>query len=128
MDERKIRARLEAERERLLGVRRHLLGDPETTADLASVGELSNYDQHPGDIGSEVFEHEKNASILEQVDAQLGEVDAAFERLEKGSYGSCEVCGNPIEATRLEERPFARFCLEDQRRVEREAGLPGSTA
>jgi DnaK suppressor protein len=128
MDERKIRARLEAERERLLGVRRDLRGDPETTADLASVGELSDYDQHPADVGTEVFEHEKNVSILERVEAQLREVEAAFERLEKGTYGICEACGRPIEPARLEERPFARFCLEDQQRVEREAGLPGSTA
>jgi RNA polymerase-binding transcription factor DksA len=128
MDERKIRARLEAERERLRGVRRDLRRDPETTADLASVGELSDYDQHPGDVGSEVFEHEKNASILEQVEAQLREVDAAFERLEKGTYGICESCGQPIEAARLQERPFTRFCLQDQQRVEREAGLPGTTA
>jgi DnaK suppressor protein len=128
MDERKIRARLEAERERLQGVQRDLRRDPETTADLASVGELSDYDQHPGDVGSEVFEHEKNASILEQVEAQLAEVDAAFERLEKGTYGICEACGKPIEAARLRERPFARFCLQDQQRVEREAGLPGTIA
>jgi DnaK suppressor protein len=128
MDDRKIRARLEEERERLLGVRRDLRGDPETTADLASVGELSDYDQHPADIGTEVFEHEKNASILEQVEARLAEVEAAFERLEKGTYGICEACGKPIEPARLEERPFARFCLEDQQRVEREAGLPGTTA
>jgi len=128
MDERKIRARLEGERERLLSVQRGLRGDPETTADLASVAELSDYDQHPGDVASEVFEHEKNASILEQVEAQLGEVEAAFERLEKGTYGICEACGRPIEPERLEERPYARFCLQDQRRVEREAGLPGTTA
>jgi RNA polymerase-binding transcription factor DksA len=128
MDERKIRARLEAERERLRGVQRDLRRDPETTADLASVGELSDYDQHPGDAGSEVFEHEKNASILEQVEAQLREVDAAFERLEKRTYGICESCGQPIEAARLQERPFARFCLRDQQRVEREAALPGTTA
>jgi RNA polymerase-binding transcription factor DksA len=128
MDERKIRARLEAERERLQGVQRDLRRDPETTADLASVGELSDYDQHPGDVGSEVFEHEKNASILEQVEAQLREVDTAFERLEKGTYGICESCGQPIEAARLQERPFARFCLRDQQRVEREAALPGTTA
>jgi DnaK suppressor protein len=128
MDERKIRARLEAERERLLGVRRDLRGDPETTADLASVGELADYDQHPADVGTEVFEHEKNVSILERVEAQLREVEAAFERLEKGTYGICEACGRPIEPARLEERPFARFCLEDQQRVERESGLPGTTA
>jgi len=62
------------------------------------------------------------------VQAQLREVEAAFERLEKGTYGICEACGRPIEPARLEERPFARFCLEDQQRVEREAALPGTTA
>ncbi|HEX8858197.1 MAG TPA: TraR/DksA C4-type zinc finger protein [Actinomycetes bacterium] len=128
MDDDKIRARLEEERQRLLGVRADLLGDAETTGDGASVGELADYDQHPGDVGTEVFEHEKNVSILEQVNAQLSDIDAAFERLERGSYGICEACGRPIEPARLEERPFARFCLEDQQRVEREAGLPGSTA
>jgi DnaK suppressor protein len=128
MDDDRIRARLEEERQRLLVVRAGLLGDAETTGDAASVGELADYDQHPGDVGTEVFEHEKNVSILEQVNAQLSEIDAAFERLEKGSYGICEACGRPIEPARLEERPFARFCLEDQQRVEREAGLPGSTA
>jgi RNA polymerase-binding transcription factor DksA len=128
MDDDKIRARLEEERQRLLGVRADLLGDAETTGDAASVGELADYDQHPGDVGTEVFEHEKNVSILEQVNAQLSDIDAAFGRLEKGSYGVCEACGRPIEPARLEERPFARFCLEDQQRVEREAGLPGSTA
>ncbi len=126
MDDDKIRARLEEERQRLLGVRADLLGDAEsTTGD--SVGELSDYDQHPADVGTEVFEQERNASILEQVDAQLGDIDAAFERLDGGTYGICEACGNPIEPARVEERPYARFCLEDQQRVEREAGLPGST-
>jgi DnaK suppressor protein len=128
MDDDKIRARLEEERQRLLGVRADLLGDAETTGDAASVGELADYDQHPGDVGTEVFEHEKNVSILEQVNAQLSDIDAAFDRVDKGTYGNCEACGRPIEPARLEERPFARFCLEDQQRVEREAGLPGSTA
>jgi RNA polymerase-binding transcription factor DksA len=126
MDKRSIRARLEQERERLLRVQRDLRYDPETTADAASVGELSTYDQHPGDIGTEVFEHKKNMSILEQVEAELREVDAALERLEAGTYGRCQACGQPIEPARLEERPFTRFCLEDQLRVEREAGLPGN--
>jgi RNA polymerase-binding transcription factor DksA len=127
MDDDQIRARLEEERQRLLGVRADLLGDAETIADAASVGELSDYDQHPADIGTEVFEHEKNASILEQVEAQLTDIDAAFARLERGTYGTCEACGKQIEPARLEERPFARFCLQDQQRVEREAGLPGFT-
>jgi RNA polymerase-binding transcription factor DksA len=126
MDKRKVRTRLRQERERLMAVQHDLRGDAETTTDVNSVGELSAYGQHPGDIGSEVFEHEKNVSILEQIDDQISEVDAALERLEAGSYGRCQACGEPIEPARLEERPYTRFCLEDQRRVEREAGLPGA--
>ncbi|HZD00430.1 MAG TPA: TraR/DksA C4-type zinc finger protein [Actinomycetes bacterium] len=125
MDKARIRTRLEQERERLQAVQRDLQGDPETTTDAGSVGELSTYDQHPGDIGSEVFEHEKNVSILEQVEAELRDVDAAMQRLEAGEYGRCQACGRQIEPARLEQRPFARFCLEDQQRAEREARLPG---
>jgi DnaK suppressor protein len=125
MDKARIRTRLEQERERLQSVRRDLRGDPETTADATSLGELSTYGQHPGDIGTEVFEHEKNVSILEQIEAELSDVDAAMERLEAGEYGRCQACGKQIEPARLEQRPFARFCLEDQQRAEREAGLPG---
>jgi RNA polymerase-binding transcription factor DksA len=125
MNKRKIRARLEQERERLETVQSDLRGDPGTAADTASMEELSMYGQHPGDLGTEVFEHEKNVSILEQIQAQIGEVDDALQRLESGDYGRCQACGGPIEPARLEERPYARFCLEDQRRVEREAGLPG---
>jgi RNA polymerase-binding transcription factor DksA len=126
MDKRKIRTRLRQERERLQSVQRDLRAEIDTSADAAGAGELSSYGQHPGDIGSEVFEHEKNLSILEQVEAQLSEVNAALERLEGGEYGRCQACGRPIEPARLEERPFTRFCLDDQRRVEREAGLPGA--
>ena len=128
MDKRRIRARLQQERERLQRVERDLRRDPESSADASSGGELSNYGQHPGDIGTEVFEHEKNMSILEQVQAELVEVDDALERLEAGAYGRCQVCGEAIEPARLEERPFTRFCLEDQQRVEREAGLPGTVS
>jgi len=125
MNKRRIRVRLEQERERLRKVERDLRGDPETGADASSVGELSTYGQHTGDLGTEVFEHEKNVSILEQIEDQLSEVEAALQRLESGQYGRCQACGKPIEPARLEERPFARFCLEDQQRVEREAGLSG---
>jgi DnaK suppressor protein len=128
MDKRTVRSRLEQERERLSKMKSDLERDPESTGDSAAVGELADYDQHPGDIGTEVFEHEKNVSILESIDEQLREVEAAFGRLESGTYGICEACGQPIEPARLEERPFARFCLRDQQRIEREAGLPGSTS
>jgi RNA polymerase-binding transcription factor DksA len=117
-----IRKRLEEERARLEAVRDDL---QRQQADGAAAGELSSFDQHPGDLGSETFEYEKNVSLLEQVEAELGEIDAAFHRLDHGGYGVCQACGKRIAPERLEALPATRFCVDDQARAERQAGLPG---
>ena len=125
MDKATARRRLEAERTRLLGMREDLERErEETTADGA--GELSTVDQHPGDNGTETFELEKTVSLLEQMEDELQEVEAAFQRVEAGTYGICQTCGRPIGDERLDAMPAARFCVEDQARAEREAGYPGS--
>jgi RNA polymerase-binding transcription factor DksA len=87
MDKAKARRRLEEERTRLQGIRDDLQREQEeATSDTG--GELSNVDQHPGDSGTETFELEKNVSLLEQVEYELTEIDAAFQRLERGEYGT----------------------------------------
>ncbi|MGE5458125.1 MAG: SpoIIE family protein phosphatase [Methanococcaceae archaeon] len=43
----------------------------------------------------------------------LEEIDAAFERMENGTYGICEVCGDPIEEERLEANPLLKVCISD---------------
>ena len=119
------RKRLEEERTRLQGIRDDLRREQEeATSDTG--GELSSFDQHPGDSGSETFEMAKNVSLLEQVEDELAEIEAAFQRLERGTYGTCQACGRPIGDERLEAMPAARYCIEDQAKAEREAGLPGS--
>jgi|1186.fasta_scaffold109078_2 DnaK suppressor protein len=128
MDPDRARKRLEEERERLERIRDSLIGDPETTGDASSIDELSAVDQHPGDIGTETFEHEKNQSLLESVSAQLADIEAAFERLEKGTYGLSVLSGDPIGDDRLEAVPYARYTVQEQAEVERSAGLPGTTA
>jgi DnaK suppressor protein len=128
MNKKKVRDRLEEERARLQRVLAGLRADAETTADAASIAEQSSYDQHPADIGTEVFEHEKNQSLLEQVESELGEIDYAFQRLDAGDYGSCQACHKRIPAERLDAMPAARFCVEDQAKSEREVGLPGVRA
>jgi DnaK suppressor protein len=125
MNKAKVRKRLEEERARLEGVRDGLLRD-ESNADTSA--ELSNVDQHPGDLGSETFEHEKNQSLLEQVSDELLQIDAAFERVERGTYGTCQACGRPIGAERLDAMPATRFCVDDQAKAERDLGLPGIRA
>jgi RNA polymerase-binding transcription factor DksA len=85
-----------------------------------SVAELSGVDQHPADIGTETFEREKDLSILENVEAELADIEHALGRLNDGTYGICEACGRPIDDERLEAMPATRFCLEDQAVAERQ--------
>ncbi len=84
-------------------------------AEQQDSSELSSYDQHPGDTGSETFEREKDSSIVESVAQSLTDIDAALARVDDGSYGSCEVCGRPIADERLEALPAARHCVEHAR-------------
>ena len=125
MNKATARKRLEQERTRLQGIRDDLQREQEE-ATSETGGELSSFDQHPGDSGTETFEMEKNVSLLEQVDDELAEVEAAVQRQERGTYGTCQACGRPIGDARLEALPATRFCVEDQAKAERQAGYPGA--
>ena len=127
MDKAKASRRLEEERTRLQGIRDGLQREQDEGSSETG-GELSSVDQHPGDSGTETFEMEKNVSLLEQVDDELQEIEAAAQRLERGTYGTCQACGRPIGDARLEAMPATRFCVEDQAKAERQAGYPGSRA
>lgn len=50
----------------------------------------------------------------------LKEVLSALQKLEDGGFGECERCGEEIAEKRLEALPFARYCIDCQRRVEQE--------
>ena len=104
-----IRSRLEAEHDRLLSVQ----------ASVLEGSALESSHQHPADVGTEMFEREKDLSILEHIQAEIGEVARAIRRLDAGTYGTCEDCGREIAPARLEARPAARYCIEDQARRER---------
>jgi RNA polymerase-binding transcription factor DksA len=111
--------RLTEERERLEHVRsgfesEHLHDESEDE----STSELSHLAQHSADVGTETFEREKDFSILEQVEAELADVDRALRRLDDGTYGICEACGNPISDERLAALPAARFCIAHQEQAE----------
>lgn len=121
MDPTRARRLLEAERERLTALRDGHTGQhlEESLADSPS--ELTAFGQHPGDVASETAEREKDLSVREHVEAQLREVDAAFQRLDEGRYGVCEATGEPIPDERLEAEPTARYTVGYQSRVDRGA-------
>jgi DnaK suppressor protein len=120
MDVQTSKRLLEAERERLLEVRRGLEGELPHESEGESTAELSVLDQHQADIGSEMFEREKDLSILVAIDNDLRDVSDALARLEQGTYGACEGCGAAIPPERLEAVPATRFCIEHETQWELE--------
>lgn len=74
--------------------------------------ELSDYDNHPGDQGTELYEREKDIAISAHEIRELNLINQALERIENDQYGQCETCGEAIDLERLKARPEANYCLE----------------
>ena len=65
------------------------------------------------------MEDELGEGLEEGAQQTLAQIDRALARLDEGTYGSCERCGNPIGEERLRARPWATLCIDDQRRADR---------
>jgi RNA polymerase-binding transcription factor DksA len=107
MDPDEARERLQAEQTRVEGLIAGFRGEFGTDEN-DDISELADYDQHPADTASETFEREKDLSILEQLERELAELQAALERVDAGTYGIDEQTGDPIDPARLEAIPTAR--------------------
>ena len=77
-----------------------------------STGELSSYDNHPADQGTELFEREKDLALGEHYRDEVRDIDRALQAIEEGKYGKCEVCSAEIPLERLNIIPTTTFCVE----------------
>ena len=77
-------------------------------------GDLSSYGQHLADAGSESFERDMAYNLLSNEKEMIAEIDDAIERIRNGTYGICEVTGEPIPESRLEAIPFTRCTKHGQ--------------
>lgn len=85
---------------------------------MDSTGELSHYDNHPADLGSEVFERGKDLALRDADSLRINEIDDALERMEDGSYGTCAHCGTVIPYARLEANAAAKHCINCQEELD----------
>lgn len=69
-------------------------------------------DDNFADSGQVAAEQGENQALAAQLRNELEEVELALEKLDAGTYGRCETCGEPISAARLEAMPAARFCID----------------
>ena len=74
--------------------------------------ELSSYDNHPADLGTEVFMMEQDKGMKNRLKETLYQIDNSIEKLELGEYGKCNNCGKEIKEERLNLIPYANLCIE----------------
>jgi len=73
--------------------------------------ELSAYDNHPADLGTEMFMMEMQATLENQEKYRANQIDRALETIDDGTYGSCQICGDNVPEERLEIMPEANICM-----------------
>jgi RNA polymerase-binding protein DksA len=104
---RKFKALLLAKRNEILG--NVICMEDETLRKSRS--DLSNMPIHMADIGTDNYEQEFTLELMVSERKLMKEIDEAFQRIENGTYGICEVDGEPIPKQRLEAVPWARCCV-----------------
>ena len=86
---------------------------------LDAAGDLSSMPIHMADIGTDNYEQEFSLNLLDSERKILREIAEALQRIEDNTYGVCEITGRGISKARLEARPWARYCIEYAKLVEK---------
>lgn len=92
----------------------HELSELEKTRESAREGgkdETSGYGNAVGEAATETSAKERDMALIENLEHVRQQVEYALKRLEEGTYGTCETCGEPIPRERLEALPFAGQCV-----------------
>jgi RNA polymerase-binding transcription factor DksA len=75
-------------------------------------------DDNLGDTATATYDRELDESLGEGAQETLLAIDDALRKIDDGTYGTCEVCRKPIAAERLDAIPWARLCIDDQRKAD----------
>src|SRR5262249_25103051 len=102
----KYRERLRSLAQRLGATVSGLEDQARTPTGGESSGGLSNAPLHLGDVGSETYNQELGATLLENETYIRGEVLDTLERIDRGTFGQCENCGQIIAPERLDALPY----------------------
>jgi RNA polymerase-binding transcription factor DksA len=88
-----------------------------------SAQEMAGYSLHMADSGTDNFDRDFALSLLSSDQDAVYEIEEALKRIEKNTYGICELTGKPIPRTRLEAIPWTRFTVQAQAQLERDGAL-----
>jgi len=85
-------------------------------------GDLSTMPYHMADIGTDNYEQEFTLGMLETEEVELRDIDDALAKIDAGTYGQCEECSKKISKARLKVIPYARLCIDCQKKKEAGSG------
>jgi DnaK suppressor protein len=116
---------VESYRKILLALRARLRGDLDQMTDEAlrrgggeAAGNLSSMPLHMADLGTENFDQDFTLGLIENEQAALSQIEDALQRVERGTFGRCEDCGQPIAKSRLQALPYTPRCIDCARKQE----------
>ncbi|MGH7952361.1 MAG: TraR/DksA family transcriptional regulator [Limisphaerales bacterium] len=122
VDTKKIKGEWQKFYNRLLELREQLLRQMNGLA-KESAQELPGYSLHMADSGTDNFDRDFALSLLSADQDAVYEIEEALKRIERKTFGVCELTGKTIPRARLEAIPWTRFTVEAQAQLEREGAL-----
>ncbi len=122
VDMKKIKAEWQKYYSRLLELREQLLHQMNGLA-KESAQEMAGYSLHMADSGTDNFDRDFALSLLSSDQDAVYEIEEALKRIEKKTYGVCELTGKSIPRARLEAIPWTRFTVDAQAQLEKEGAL-----
>ncbi len=110
-------------RDMLLERRLEIIADINGMEDTALRGKdtsnLSKLPLHMADVGSDNYDQDLTLGLMESERKMLNEIDEALDRIADGTFGICQTTGKPINKARLQAKPWAKYCIQAAREMEK---------
>ena len=87
------------------------MAELERLTEPPEAGSAVSFGKRIGDGTTEAVERIATTAQARSISASLAEIDRALQKLSEGTYGTCDRCGSPIPAERLEAKPAAALCV-----------------
>ncbi|MFH1837156.1 MAG: TraR/DksA family transcriptional regulator [Candidatus Omnitrophota bacterium] len=114
-----IRKELVKEKAKILEELISIKGESLSKSFKDASGDLSGYSFHMADMATDLYDREFSLELAEGEREILYTLDAAIRRVDDGSYGKCDLCGDIIPKQRLKAMPQAECCITCQEKRER---------
>ena len=88
-----------------------------------SAEEMAGYSMHMADSGTDNFDRDSALSLLSYDQDAVYEIEEALRRIERKTYGTCEISGKPIPKGRLNAIPWARYTVDSQAQLEKNGAI-----